>query len=297
MKTFKSLSIVFGLLLAVAFTSCKKDKIGLYSPDKKIKQVYYSSIYTDKAPLQHMAWNGDQLSSITHYTSYNLKGSTWVEEFTYDNNRVSRVDNYTNSEYITYEYDGKQLKSATVFYRNAIVCTWAIAYEDDHISKMSGSFYDSYKKDGVQLHLNPLSHLLPPDVCETITQREQKMEKQRHQKDTYTLTLLLTWTGDNITDIVFTGDGEYYSIQLQYDDKNCPWHGFMGGLEDYMVNFSTGHLGFSKNNVTSMIFQEDLEDVDTLHYSYQYDIDDYPILQTMYQNGNVDNKEVLYYEY
>ena len=104
-----------------------------------------------------------QAHSITHYSDFDFKADTWVENFTYDNNnRVTRVDNYTNSEYITYEYDGNHLKTATVFYRNAIACTWAISYDGDKISKMMGTFYDDFKKDGATLHLNPLSHLLPP---------------------------------------------------------------------------------------------------------------------------------------
>ena len=169
------MGIVLGLMLAVAFTSCHKDKTGVYAPKKKIQQIYYSWSDTEKKPFQHWEWNGDKLNSITHYSDFDFKADTWVENFTYDNNnRVTRVDNYTNSEYITYEYDGNHLKTATVFYRNAIACTWAISYDGDKISKMMGTFYDDFKKDGATLHLNPLSHLLPPNVCKSVAQCEQR---------------------------------------------------------------------------------------------------------------------------
>ena len=298
MKTFKTLSIVSGLLLVASLASCKKaDKAGVYSPKKKIQQIYYSTPYLDKTPFEHWEWNGDRLNSITHYADVDFKGVTWIENFTYEDNRITRVDNYTNSEYITYDYDGNHLKSATMFYRNAIACTWSISYDGDKINKMSGTFYDIYyKKDGATLHLNPLSHLLPPCICENIAKREQQLADQRHEEETFTLTFLLTWTDDNISKIVFTGDGEYIDFQLQYDDKNCPWYGLMGSLEDYYSNFLTGHSGFTKNNVTSMIVTED-HYTDTLRYAYQYDSDKYPILQTMFFTDNTDSKQVFYFEY
>lgn len=296
MKTYKLLSIVLGLLLALSFTSCRKNETGVYSPKKKIQQIYYSWSDTEKEPFQHWEWNGDKLSSITHYSDFDFKSDTWVENFTYDNNnRVTRVDNYTNSEYITYEYDGNHLKSATVFYRNVIACTWAVSYDGDKISKMMGTFYDDYKS-GVQLHLNPLSHLFPQNISENITKYERQLASQRHQQETYTIALLLTWTDNNISKVIYTGDGDYMDFQLQYDDKNCPWYGFMGGLEDYLITFTSGHTGFTKNNVTRIIMTED-DYADTICYAYQYGSDKYPVLQTMYENDDIDDKQVLYFEY
>ena len=284
MKNIKPLRIVLGLLLIASFTSCQKDKTGTYTSKKKIQQIYYSWRNAEKEPFQHWEWNGDKLSSITHYTDYDFKkDDKWIENFTYENNRITRVDNYTNSEYITYEYDGDHLKSATVFYRNAIACTWAISYDGNKISKMTGTFFDSYKKEGAKLQLNPLSHLLPPNICQSIAQCEQRMAEQRHTKETFTVALLLTWNGD-------------MELLLQYDDKNCPWYGLMGGLEDYLINFTNGHTVFSKNNMTSIILKED-DDADTIRYAYQYDSDKYPILQTMYEAYAPDDKQVFYIEY
>lgn len=298
MKTIKTLSIVLGLLLVASLASCKKqdDKAGVYSPKKKMQQIYYSTSYSDKAPYEHWEWNGDRLNSITHYIDFDFKGTTWIENFTYENDRVTRVDNYTNSEYITYDYDGNHLKSATVYHRNTIVCSWTISYDGDKVSKLMGTFYDDYKKDGATLHLNPLSHLLPPIVCESIAQCEQRLANQRGVQDSFTIALLLTWMDNNISKIVFTGDGEYVDFQLQYDDKNCPWYGFMGGLEDYLMNFANGHTSFTKNNVTRIIMTEG-HYIDTIRYTYQYDAEKYPVLQTMYENDDIDDKQVLYFEY
>ncbi len=293
-RTVKFLLMLLIIAGTAPMTSCQKDKTGVYTPKKKIQRIYLSSDYLDKTPFQHWEWNDDKLNTITHYSESGYKGANWIEYFTYDGNRIIRVDNYTNSEYITYEYDGNHLKSATVYFRNSIVCTWTASYDGDHINKLTGTIYEPFFKEN--LHLDPLSHLLPPTVCDNVVKCEQQMAQERHQQETFTLVLLLTWTDDNISNIVFTGEGDYVDFQLQYDDKNCPWYNFMGGLEDYLLNFTTGHTGFTKHNITSMIVTEG-DYSDTLRFAYQYDSDKYPILQTMYYVDEPDDKTVLYYEY
>lgn len=296
-------TIKFTLTLTImacltALMSCQKDKTGVYAPQKKIQQIYYSSSEHEKSPYQHWDWNDNLLGSITHYDNFDFKSSMWIEDFTYEDNRVTRVDNYTDSEYITYKYDGNYLKSATVYYHNAIVNTWMMNYEGDHLSKLTGTFYLNKKGDPTS-RLNPLSHLLPSCACEKIAKYERQMANQRQQEETITLTLLLTWTDDNISKIAFTGDGEYYEMQLQYDDKNCPYYGFMGSFVDYPTNYIAGHTGFTKHNVTSMIIKRDPDDShnDTINYAYQYDSDGLPVLQTMYFSDDPDDKQVFYYEY
>ena len=296
MKTTKLTCLALGLLLTASLASCQKEQAGVYSPKNKIQRIYYASGGHEKEPFQHWDWNGDQLSSITHYEDFDFKKDVWIENFTYENNRVVRVDNFTNSEYITYEYDGDHLKTATVYFRNAIACTWAISYDGDHINKMVGTFFTDYKKNRAEMHLDPLSHLLTPKVCERIQKCERQMAEQRRHEETYSFVLLFTWSGDNISKIVFTGDGEYLDFQLQYDDMNCPWFGFLGGLEDFLINYVAGHTGFTKHNLTSMIVKK-RHYIDTICFAYQYNSDKYPILQTMYESDDIDYKSVLYFEY
>lgn len=295
MKTSKTFSIALGLLLTVSLASCQKEvQPGAYSPKKKVQRIYYALSGQEKEPFQHWEWNGDHLSSITHYHDYGLKGDTWIEDFTYENNRITRVDNYTNSEYVTYDYDGDHLKTVTMFYQNSIISTWTISYDGKHINKMAGTLYGA--KKGAKLHLNPLSHLLPSDICANVTKHGQQMVEQCQKDDAISVVLLLTWTDDNISKVVYTGDGEYLNMQLQYDDMNCPWYGFLGGLEDYLVNFSTGHTGFTQHNLTSIVITED-QYVDSVCFAYQYDSDKYPVFQTMYYADDIDDKTILYFEY
>ena len=293
MKHFKSF-IALGILLTLGLAACHKDKTGVYQPKKKIQQIYYSSNHIPKTPYQLWDWNGNQLSSVTHY-QHNMK-SEWIESFSYDNGRISRVDNYNNNEYVTYEYDGDQLKSATLFYRNTIICTWTTSYNNDKLSKLIGTIYEGFKANRARLTLDPLSGLLPQELSQQVAQREQQQVMRNTTDEPITLVLLLTWDGEHIDKLVFTGDGDYMSFQMEYDDKICPMYGFMGCMEDYYTNFGTGHTGFTKNNVTRMIVTED-HYVDTLCFAYQYDADKYPVLQTIYYADEPDNKMVLYYEY
>lgn len=294
MKTINALTLLLGALLIASLPSCKKDPIGTYSPKKKIQKIFVSMPKVEKIPYQDWEWNDKQLNTITHYTSH---GQAWVEQFTYENNRIARVDNYTESEYLTYNYDGDRLKSVTVYYRNVIVCTWAVTYTDKKISKLAGTIYDDYyKKDGAEMHLDPLAHLFPTNVCERIELCRQQQATQRRADDTYTINLLLTWEGDNISKIIYTGEGDYVSFELEYDNQHCPMYGLLGSLEDYIYDFTYGHTCFSKNNATRIISKEGHE-ADTLCFAYQYDADGYPLLQTAYFTDEPDEKNVLYYEY
>lgn len=293
MRHIKTL-FTLGLLLGLGLTACHKDKQGVYQPKKKIQQIQYSSNYTPKSPYQLWDWNGDQLSSVTHCANF-LK-SEWIESFTYDDGRISRVDNYNNNEYVTYDYDGDQLKSATLFYRNTIICTWTASYNNGKIGKLIGTIYEGFKANRAQLTLDPLAGLLPQELSQQVAQHEQQTALRGNSVEPVTTVLLLTWDGDHIDKLIFTGDGDYLSFELKYDDKICPMYGFMGGMEDYYTHFVTGHTGFTKNNVTRIILTED-HYVDTICFAYQYDADKYPVLQTIYYTDEPDNKMVLYYEY
>jgi len=293
MKNMKSL-ISLVLMLALGLTACQKDKAGVYQPKKKIQQIYYSEPGSNKKPFQVWDWSGNQLSSITHFES--LMKSNWTEHFTYDNGRLSRVDNYDNNEYITYDYADDQLKNSNYFYHNTLVCTWTVNYNDGKLSKLIGTIYDGFKANRAQLTLDPLAALLPQELCQQVAQHEQQQALRSTTDEPMTLVLLLTWDDDHIHKIVAIGDDESITFNMKYDDKICPFYGFMGILEDYYTNFLTGHTGFTKNNVTRIVYTED-DYADTLCFAYQYDTDKYPVLQTMYYANDPDYKVVLYYEY
>lgn len=297
MKTLKSLSIAIALMLAAGLTGCQKDKAGVYQPKKRIQEISFSTPRMDKTPFQSWEWEhvggNDRLWSITHYDDYH-KGHNWVENFSYDEGRLCRVDNYSDEEYITYEFADNQLRNAFHFYRNKPMSSWLITYEEGKISRITGDIYEGYKSNAASLTLDPLQGLLPNEALQKVV--KQKMAVERNSDETLTLVLLLKWNDEQLEKVTATGNGDYMEFQLQYDDKHNPYYGFLGGLEGTYLNFTIGHTGFTKNNVKQMIVIEDSY-ADTLHYAYQYDRDGYPVLQTMYYTDDPDDKMVLYYEY
>lgn len=296
MKTFKSLTMVLGLLLAATMTSCKPEPIEEPSSKLKVKQIYYSDPQTDKTPFQSWDWSEDHLVSITHYSDSYLK-KTWIETFTYENDKIIRVDNLTYDEHINYSYNEDQLKTATVFEDNDIICSWSISYDNNKISKLQGTFFDYYfKNKGSKKLLNPLSHLFPHNICECLeTCQKQLMTNHRGNRNEI-MNIILTWTGDNISKIIVSFDDVLTTLVMEYDDKQCPMYGMTGNLEDYIIGLSMGSTSFSKNNVKQIIFTED-DETDTIHFAYQYNNENYPILETMYDSENEDYKNVFYYEY
>lgn len=295
MKTLRTMAVALWVVVALSCVSCQKEKAGVYAPKKKIQRIYYSWNSTEKLPYQQWEWEDDRISSITHYANFQLKDDTWEEVFTYEDNRIKRVDNLSDGEYITYEYSDNHLRAATVCYHNYTECTWAVGYDGDHITKLTGTFYGK-KKCSHEMHLNPLSHLFSPNLCACIAQCEQHTAHHRHHDGNYTISMQLVWEGGNISQIVYSDNHDVYTLQFQYDDKRSPWYGFMGGLDDYMTSLEAGSTTFAQHNVTTMVYKEEYY-TDTICYSYQYDSDKYPILQTRYIAGYPDEKRVLYYEY
>lgn len=294
-----TLLLSLALLMTMGLTSCHKEKAGVYQPKKQIQKLYYSSPREDKTPLQSWEWEhasgNDRLRSITHHEFF-MKNDNWVENFSYDNGRLNRVDNYANEEYITYEFADDQLRNALHFYRNKPMSSWQISCEEGKITKIIGDIYEGYKSNAARLTLDPLQGLLPYEALQQVAKKEQKMAAERNGNGTLTLVLLLKWNGEQLEKITATGNGDYMDFILQYDDKNNPYYGFLGGLEDTYQNFVLGHIGFTKNNVKQMTIIED-DYADTIRYAYQYDRDGYPILQTMYYADEPDDKMVLYFEY
>lgn len=98
MKKFKFLPVVLGMLIVVFMASCTKD--GVYNPSKKINMVYkaWSEDYngTHYEAQRYLAekwtWDNKTLSSIQYFND-----GSYTQNFTYDGNRLTRIDVYENS--------------------------------------------------------------------------------------------------------------------------------------------------------------------------------------------------------
>ena len=274
MNKLKPAAILLGVLVLTSLSSCKKEeKEGVYTPKMKIQRVYYSSTYTEKYLSESWNWDGKLLKSIDHYWS---GGSlSWTEDFTYESKRLVRVDDYVNSEYVTYSYDGNHLKSAEYYYKSSLASSTAYTYDNGKLSKMVVTDYGS-KKSKKDSHLQNSVLPFQSEVVEVVSKFMAKASANRTEKDIDVFTLQFTWDGDNVSKITVTLEGYLASAALQYDSKNNPLKGFHNLYSD--IDEVEGMLNWSKNNVTKMIVTESDGENEVIDYTYQYNDNDYPTM-------------------
>lgn len=286
MKRFKPMAMLLGMLVLASLSSCTKE--GVYTPKKKIQRVYYSSTYTDKYLSQSWDWDGKLLEAINHYSGGNL---SWTENFSYDGNRLVRIDDYLSSEYITYAYDGKQLKSADYYYKGNLELSTAYTYANGKLSKMVITEYGS-KKSEKDRRLQNMNMPFQSEVVEVVSKFMAKAAASRMEKDFYIVSLQFTWDGDNVSKMIENEDGIMRTVTLQYDTKINPLKGFHNLFSDVDGDF----LNWSKNNVTKMIVARSGEDNHVITFTYQYNSDDYPTM-VIQRDADEDYQYTTYYDY
>lgn len=294
MNKLKLFAILLGVLLVASFTSCTKDKDGVYSPKKKIQRVYESTVDVNKFLTQVWNWKDNRLASVDYYSVNG--GLSYTENFSYEGNRLVRVDDYNNSEYTTYEYDGNKLKSASYFFKSSVEVSTAYSYENKKLSKMTETIFDAKSSKG-ERHL--LNSFLPfsTEVTEVMNKYAEKAIANNMEKEILVINWQFTWTGDNITKIVGSAESEVITITLQYDEKTNPLKGYLGLYSlDLQVSYQDGNILYSKNNATRIMWTETDGDNEVVTFIYQYDKDDYPTMRITHVEEN-DVQYSIYYEY
>lgn len=284
--------LLLGVLVLTSLSSCKKEeKEGVYTPKMKIQRVYNASTYTEKYLSQSWNWDGKLLKSIDHYWS---GGSlSWTENFTYESKRLVRVDDYINSEYVTYSYDGKLLKSADYYYKGSLETSTAYTYVDGKLSKMVISDFSS-KKSKKDSHLQNTVLPFQSEVAEIVSKFMAEAAAGRTEKDIDIYTLQFNWEGDNVSKLTITLEGYLATAALQYDSKNNPLKGFHNLYSD--TDELEGMLNWSKNNVTKMIVTESDGENEVIDYTYQYNDNDYPTM-AIQRYADEDYQATRYFEY
>ena len=313
-------------LFMTATSSCKKDNNdedpiiptptptpstptvnnGVFNPSQKISKYYYWDEYDEEKVLQEIwNWEGKQLSSIDYV---NWDGTVYeTEYFTYENNRLSRVD--YNRTYLEFKYANGKLNKLFRYYDYELEGECTFSYDSNNkISEINIVYYEGKKSEKGML--NPLGLFLP----EQVVKRLERRNTTRNVKDdgVETVSVKLTWDGDNVSKIVAEGEyseegfSESFSedYTFYYDNKNNPKYGFMN-------QYSPDIEGFSKNNFTRYICAERemeyengvLVDDDTYtyeyHFTYQYDESNYPIEITRNRSssGGDTSTDKYFYEY
>ena len=286
MKKLRPVAMLLALFVVASMTSCTKE--GVYTPKEKIKRVYVSSTYTEKYLSQSWNWDGKLLESINHYSSSGTL--SWTEDFTYDGKRLVRVDDFLGSEYTAYEYDGRYLKNANYYYRGNLEVTSKYEYSNGKMSKMTITNYDS--KSGKMGHLESSFIPFQTEMVKACNKCLTKLQSNNLEKEIDVITFQFTWDGNNVNKIVATIDGDLASVTIQYDSKKNPLKGYHD-LETDIEGLPVMIL--SSNNITKMIATSDGEN-EVLDYTYQYNSNDYPIMQIEKYPGE-DYQSITYYEY
>lgn len=289
MNKIKTVVVLLAIFALASMASCTKE--GVYNPTKKIQKVYMSSYYSSKHLVESWNWDGNHLESIDQYDAIGNLYRT--ENFTYEENRVTRVDNYANSCYTSYEYDGNYLKSSNFYRGDDLVITASYNYGGNKLSQMVITYYNYKKNDQPELAYLPFSTELNEAIDKCITQ----VSANSIEKRTMVVTFQFTWDGDNVNQIISKVDNVVATIALQYDDKKNPLKGFHSLLSDMADDYNPSTL-FSKNNITTMVISYSPNDNDARAYIYEYNISGYPTKVSELTSDNVfDYQKVTYYEY
>lgn len=324
--------ILMAALLVTAVGSCKKDKDndndendntttittndGVFNPSKKIYKYFYWDEWNEEKRLNEVwHWEGKRLSSIDHM---NWDGTIdRTEYFTYDNNRLARVD-YGNS-YTEFHYSDGRLNKVYEYYNYELETEFSFSYgSNGKVDVISGKYYD-FKKES-RGTLSPLNLILPKQFVESIEQSRERRETKRGSKEDgmETFTAKLTWNGDNISKYEIEdeySEDEFYEIVtvqmiVSYDNKHNPIQGFMN--RSFPGEYFNNVCGcYSRNNMTQFTYTEhEMEyengvlesDHSSTHegsITYRYDDDDYPIVVTQNESTSYGSTytDKYYFEY
>lgn len=289
-------SIVFCLCMAVValFSACNRDQgeDGVFNPSKKLQKIYL--VGNGVQNLQQVwNWNGDLLSSIDFYSD-GIVSTT--NSFYYDGNRLTTMRN--ESSYATFSYDGEKIDHIDVFQDNdnEPLVTYSFEYKGSKVGKVRVVIdYDHLTNEKVLI--NPLKFLLP-QVCDNIEHLvANRMKETKGGNMMETLTMELTWTGDNITKVRTSGFSTAQEVtRYSYDNKENPFKGFLG-MYAFNTTASGAFCGNKNNVLTSTSKKGSISYSSRSHYEYE---DNYPVKETQtftLKGEPMDDSISFVYEY
>lgn len=317
------------LLLSVG--SCTKEKEGRYAPKQKIQSVYQeSTFYHDgtvvrqepKYKSEEWTWVDDRLDRITYYNQNTYEDTEtgelvsereqiYVQMFSYD-----KDDRLVKSEILGWAnmvadlvYDGKYLKTMTVYDEGQMLVSYQFNHEDKRITSfdltLGSQFEDMDEKTARQLELvSPLRFVLTPEQANATmaaTERCAKRAATLGSKASTVLHFSMEWKDDNVSRISASYMGETALFDFKYDSKNNPFYGLFE-LVSTVENSFMPFQPLSKNNVTGIASTESSEgeaETSTDEYTYTYNANDYPTSKKWVDDEGDDYRYELitYYEY
>ena len=248
-------------------TSCQTD--GVYNPKGKISKIYIETPTQAKKLIELWTWKGNQLDKIEHV----YDDASWVEEFTYNDNKLIRIDDKKHQEYTEFQYDKNKLSKILHYSDGQLLCESLLIFDDNELEEILINDY-GYKRnhDTTNLHLNPFEQILPTEIAAKIMEHIDQTISQP-QKGLITYSFELDWDDNNISEIetvLFDHEIEY---KFFYDKKANPFKGYLG-IDAYSTNVDFAQTG-SANNIVRIIEKVKVGNVESttgIHdYTYKYD--------------------------
>ncbi len=277
----KTTTLFMTLLLATAITSCNKD--GVYNPKEKIDKIYVDA-GSGKHLSEDWTWDNKQLKTINYYESDGTIDHS--ETFTYNDNRLSQVDNHEDGETVKYTYDKRRLQQADFYNNNVLYMTCFFEYADNKLADIKVTTTIAEKGLNTKGVANPLNYVLPKQSLESI----ENVMKENPTRGSVSFEIDFAWDGNNVSEIGIELDGYNVLYAFEYDDKLNPFRNFLNSdLEETLY----GHGVYkSKNNIVSYTLIEAAMgySFSESHYiSYTYD-GRFPATRTA-------NNVIEYFEY
>ena len=185
-------------------------------------------------------------------------GSTYTTNFTYDGNKLIKVDDSDGeSETFVYDTNGKLISGVEKYYNGSILITGNVDYIYDSQNKLISIVYNgglhfdySYNSNGTITELNYDSN---------------------GDFDTLTYTFL----NNNIVLVNEIIGNQTSEVNYQFDSLNGPFKNVYSPYDLFKYYF-----GFDFNNETNKVYNNDTNNSLSSTYTYSYNSDDYPISRT-----------------
>ena len=285
----KLLSLLIVVCVTALFVSCQKD--GVYNPSKKISKIITTYQYDDYSYSYSEVWKWGKktLDQISDYDSEGeLDGITY---FTYDKNRLSRVQSGSSS-YLEYHYDGSKLATADHYSGGSLYRTYTFTHTNGNITKIEDQRYSNWKSDVDKY--DALELVLGKDLAQIVNKSVQKHDAKNGSKGTSKYVYDLTWKNGNVIKVEISEETDptwKETLDAEYDTYNNPLCG-------YFWNGASGAVNHSKNNIVKVTYTEtELNEIDIDTYTYQYTYDGkYPkTRRVIYSDGDSGAQQT--YEY
>ncbi len=272
------------LALMFSFTSCHKD--GVYTPKKKISEIYRKYPGGGKQLEERWHWSGKLLDKI----EYLVEGESFFLYFKYNKKQLIEVKG--EGGMYKFIYSGSKLSRIELLLNDKLAMDFKVTHTKNKITKIEvNEYYDDWdaKHGKNKFMIHALRGILPETTCENIPKVYAKMaQKGSKGIDTYYITY--TYDGNNIKEEKYSyPDGES-TYRYKYDKEKNPFYNLLYGGDSY------SDFEFSKNNITHISNYDSDGYSDEGEYIYTYE-KGYPIEKTYRDITDGYVKETTYYEY